>query len=289
MLFAQISKPLILDGATGTEIDRRGIPTTLPLWSAGALETHPDVVRQIHVDYINAGADIITTNTFRTHTRNVGDAAQAATLTHTAVELARQAANTSKRKVYVAGSIAPLEDCYSPHLTPSVTICRREHTEMVENMLSIPNGVDFLLLETMNTIHEVVAAAEAAHARDVPFAASFVLDEHANLLSGESLAATVEALTPYQPSALLINCIPTRHINEALTELAKHAGEIPIGAYGNMGTPDDVVGWAAAHDMSPEHYCEHAAIWVKQGAMIIGSCCGSNPKHTVALRQMLAR
>lgn len=274
--------PLVLDGATGTEIDRRGIPTTLPLWSAGALETHPEVVRQIHADYIQAGADIITTNTFRTHARSVRNSQRARQLTQTAVRVAQEAAADAPRKVWVAGSIAPLEDCYSPQLTPAMGYCLREHMEMAQNL----QGVDFFLIETMNTLHEAAAAAQVAQHTDTPFVVSYVLNDAFDLFSGEPLAAAIDAVLPFAPAAILINCIPTRHLSAALAKL-RDLTDLPIGAYGNMGTPDDVVGWAAEHDLSPEIYCQHATDWLAHDVKIIGSCCGSTPAHTAAIRQLV--
>jgi len=162
------NKPLVLDGAMGTELARRGVDTSQEEWSAAALETAPDVVRQVHIDYIRAGADIITTNTFRTHARSLQSSARAREWTHKAVRLAQEA--VGERSVYIAGSVAPLEDCYSPHLTPPVSYCLREHRELIHNL----EGVDLLLIETMNTVHEAAAAAQNAHAAGIPFVVSLV-------------------------------------------------------------------------------------------------------------------
>ena len=105
----------ILDGATGTELTRRGVDTTLPLWSAGALidPQGRDVLRCIHSDYIRAGAQIVTANTFRTHRRSLakgGKGGRAGELTHLAVQLVREAVEQvpAAHRVFVAGSIAPL-------------------------------------------------------------------------------------------------------------------------------------------------------------------------------------
>ena len=278
-----LEHPLVLDGATGTEIERRGIPTTLPLWSAGALQTHPDVVREIHLDYVRAGADIITTNTFRTHARNVGDPAQARELTSLAVELARDAAKQGERRVFVAGSVAPLEDCYSPQLVPDMTTCQREHQNHVQNL--VDGGVDFLLIETMNTVREAQAGAEAAHATGLPFVVGFVVGADGHLLSGETLSEAVETITPLEPTAFVINCVPTQQITEPLRQL-RMLTDLPLGAYGNMGIPDNDIGWTT-NMVDPAVYCQSASEWLNLGAKIIGSCCGSSPAHTRALRQLI--
>ncbi|HEU0114112.1 MAG TPA: homocysteine S-methyltransferase family protein, partial [Thermomicrobiales bacterium] len=112
-------KPLLLDAAMGTELDRRGVRTTLPLWSAIGLIAAPDVVRQIHLDNLAAGADIITTDTFRTIRRTFAkagrDPQEGVRLNAVAVDLARAARDKANRPdALIAGSIAPLEDCYSP-------------------------------------------------------------------------------------------------------------------------------------------------------------------------------
>jgi len=118
-------KPILFDGATGTELTRRGVATGLPLWSANALlsEDGTHVLGQIHADYLAAGAEIITANTFRTHIRALGSsgvAHRALELTGRAVEIARAAiAETPGDKArFVAGSISTLEDCYRPDLVP---------------------------------------------------------------------------------------------------------------------------------------------------------------------------
>lgn len=278
------NKPLILDGATGTEIDRRGIETTLPLWSAGALQTHPNVVREIHIDYLRAGADIITTNTFRTHAHNMNTAQEAREMTILAAKLAKEAVSEIGRTAFVAGSVAPLEDCYSPELTPSESYCQREHARMVENL--VDGGVDLILIETMHTIYETQAVAKAAHEADIPFIASFILNDVGQLLSGESLQTAIEAILPFEPSAFLVNCIPVNQIENALIDLQKLT-DLPIGAYGNMGSVDEISGWAIDEDLTPTHYCHSAESWLKLGAKIIGSCCGSNPEHTQALRKLV--
>src|SRR5690348_15797945 len=156
---------ILMDGGMGTEILRRGLPTTLPLWSAEVLLTHPEIVQQIHEDYINAGAEIIITNTFRTTERafakgNIADKAHDTTML--ACQLVHQAAEQAKPRhpIYVAGSMAPLEDCYSPELTPSPEDLLKEHYAYATDL--VEGGVDFLLLETMITLQEAMAAVRAA-------------------------------------------------------------------------------------------------------------------------------
>ncbi len=128
---------LLLDGATGTELNRRGVDTGLPLWSANALTTDTglNVLRQIHVDYLNAGADVLTANTFRTHRRALaGKGHDARELTRRAVATAQEAVAQFGKPAQVAGSVAPLEDCYRPDLVPTDDECRDEHSERIQHL-----------------------------------------------------------------------------------------------------------------------------------------------------------
>jgi homocysteine S-methyltransferase len=220
--------PILLDGATGTELNRRGVDTSLPLWSAAALLHSPETVRQIHADYVAAGAEVITANTFRTHERNlraggIADAHRAAAeLTAKAVALARRAADQS---AWVAGSLAPLEDCYSPHLTPDDAALDREHRQMAESLAAA--GVDLILVETHNSIREALAATRAAVATGLPVLVSFVCGADGRLLSGEALSAAAGAVLPLRPDAVLVNCAPARVMEALLRELrtACNAGQ----------------------------------------------------------------
>ncbi|BCX05246.1 MAG: homocysteine S-methyltransferase [Candidatus Roseilinea sp.] len=292
----------------GTELTRRGVDTTLPLWSAIALDAAPEVVAQIHRDYLDAGAHVITTNTFRTNVRalaKAGIAHRARELTFRAVELARQAVAQWRQgdkgtggqgerllvswspglPVRVAGSIAPVEDCYSPELVPSDAELAEEHAILARNLADA--GVDLILVETQNTVREAVAAARAARATGKPLWVSFTLDDGNRLLSGESLPDAVRAVLPFAPEAILVNCIPVKQVASALTLLRQAApSHIAIGAYGNVGHVDEIVGWTLTNAVSPEAYAEAAREWRDLGATIIGGCCGTTPEHIAALRDI---
>ena len=204
-----VPRPILLDGATGTELNRRGVNTDLPLWSARALLEAPDVLRQIHADYVRAGAELLTADTFRTHRRSLargGQADRAAELTRLAVSLAREAAALAApgRECFVAGSQAPLEDCYSPELVPPQADCEREHAELAGHLAAA--GVDLILVETMNTIREAVAAVRAARATGLPVLASFVCrsDSSGPITTrfSSGLMAVTKRLAPKAPSPL---------------------------------------------------------------------------------------
>jgi homocysteine S-methyltransferase len=277
-------RPLLLDGATGTELNARGVGIDLPLWSAAALISHPEVISQIHTDYVESGAEIITANTFRTHARNLAAAdlaPHAAELTTKAVRLARQAAS---EQVWVAGSQAPLEDCYSPQRVPDQSCLEREHLLMSTNLADA--GVDLILVETQSTVRESVAALQAATSTGLPTFVSFVCGMNGHLLSGESIASAVRGVMPFEPDAVLVNCLPINAVPGALAELQSAAGEIPCGVYANIGYSDAVQGWVnVAEDAA--HYCEQARLWIDAGAKLVGGCCGTTPEHIRLIAESL--
>ena len=295
-------RPILLDGATGTELNRRAVDTSLPLWSAHALVAAPEVLRQIHMDYLRAGAEVITANTFRTHRRSLargGFGHRALELTAQAVTIARDAVREHAAKHsaddhhehFVAGSLAPLEDCYSPQLAPPPEECEREHTEMAEHLAEA--GVDLILVETMNTIREAVAAAKAARATGLPVISSFVCGADGKLLSGETVTTAFETVAPLGVVGVCVNCTPSTTIEVPFAELRAavqlRAGRaMPrIGLYANIGHTDAVQGWTITADVSPLEYARLAAAWLKQGASIVGGCCGTTPAHIAAVRATL--
>jgi S-methylmethionine-dependent homocysteine/selenocysteine methylase len=275
---------IILDGAMGTEFERRGIPTPGPLWSASALLTHPDSVRQIHEEYVRAGAEIVTANTFRTNPRAVSRAAlglQAHELTHVAVRLAQEARErVADHQVWIAGSMSPAEDCFSPDLVPDRDAALREHRLLASWLADA--GVDLILIETMNTVREAVAATTAAIPTGLPVCVSFVCSDDGHLLSGETLADAVASVEPLGPVAFLVNCTPTPAISTALQTLAAHTS-LPIGAYGNLGPPISATEWSLEREITPERYRAYARDWIALGARIIGGCCGTTPEYVRAL------
>ena len=280
-----LSTTVILDGATGTELNCRGCDTALPLWSASALLEAPDLLREVHESYVAAGSQIITANTFRTHERNLaagGIHGQAAQLTKQAVDIAREAA---QGKALVAGSQAPLEDCYSPELVPNDATLVREHSKMAGHLLDA--GVDMILIETQNTIREAQAAAIAAKDTGLPFLVSFVCDTNGTLLSAESLQHAVETILPLNPAAIMLNCSAAPNMTALIQKLSQHAENLPIGCYANIGLADPIQGWINTDAESPTRYAEYALAWLKAGATIIGGCCGTTPEHIQRLSRLI--
>jgi len=283
---ARRAPPLVLDGALGTELERRGVATGLPLWSARALLAAPDAVLAIHRDYVAAGAELLTANTFRTQRRTLGReglGARAAELTGLALHLARRAAGEAARPVFVAGSAAPLEDCYRPDLVPGAEALAREHAEHAEQLAAA--GADCILAETMNCAREAAAAARAARATGLPLLASFVCGPGARLLSGEPLADGLASVAAEGPLAVGVNCLPAEEADACLPVLAGCG--LPFFVYPNLGSPDPVRGFAPRDDCTPGAFAALARRWVDAGASLLGGCCGTRPEHVRALAELV--
>jgi len=281
----EVAQPLLLDGATGTELSRRGIDLNDPSWTARAILENPRTLWQIHRDYVEAGAEIITANTFRTHARSlasIGQSRAARDLTLQAVQIARDAAGA---ETYVAGSIAPLEDCYSPQRTPDNSALLQEHADMADALAAA--GVDFLLIETQITIREGAIAAQAAHSTGIPFGVSFVCNAAGNLLSGESLLDACRAVAPFQPALFLVNCVPMDEVENDLHPVQMAGPGIPLGAYANTGRLLADGSWESTDGKLPAVYAEYASRWIAAGFRLMGGCCGTTPLHISHLYKML--
>jgi S-methylmethionine-dependent homocysteine/selenocysteine methylase len=279
--------PLLLDGALGTELERRRVAGPLPLWSAAALLDAPGKVLEAHAAEVEAGADVLTANTFRTHRRTLARAGlgeRASDLTRRAVALAREAAASAPRPVYVVGSLSPLEDCYRPDLVPDDAALEAEHAEQAARLAAA--GVDGILVETHNTVRELAAAARGAKATGLPVIASMITDGAGRLLSGEPIEDAVSALASIRPEVLAINCVPARRLVNDLRALASANSGALLGAYGNLGRPMEDGGYAEA--ATPEGYARFAGSWLDAGARLIGGCCGTSPRHTAALAGLIA-
>jgi S-methylmethionine-dependent homocysteine/selenocysteine methylase len=309
---------MVLDAAMGTELSRRGANTAPPLWSARALAEAPELVEAIHRENVAAGAEILTIASFRLHRRNLRERSCSLSqgeLVATAVTLARNAASEFSSKVnrdaqqerravrpsdtaippskkilssvWIAGSLAPLEDCYRPDLVPSEAEIFSEHREMAAALAGA--GVDLILIETMNSIRELVASTSAAVSTGLPVLASMVADGQGRLLSGEAIGDAASALLSLSPppDALGINCVPARRIGGDLAQLRDAAPEIPLVLYANAGRALDEAKGLFTEPIDPYEYASLARGWLGVGARIIGGCCGTNAAHLRALRSLL--
>jgi S-methylmethionine-dependent homocysteine/selenocysteine methylase len=271
---------VLLDGPMGTELCARGVRTPLPGWSAHALEEAPEIVCAIHRDYADAGAGVHTANTFRTQARLFpGRWAQ---LARRAVELARASVPPQAR---VAGSIAPLADCYRPDLSPARDDpggTRREHAQLARVLADA--GCDLILCETFPRVDEGLLALEAALETGRECWLSFTPGPRADLLRPAEVAAAARTAARLGAGAVLVNCVPTARAVEFVAPLADAlAGSgATSGCYANAGEPEEHMGWTSA-PLDAGLYADAAAGWRERGATILGGCCGTGPAHVRAL------
>jgi S-methylmethionine-dependent homocysteine/selenocysteine methylase len=276
------ARPILLDGATGTELQRRGVETRLPLWSAHALTSDAGLrlLAEIHAEYVAAGAEVLTTNTFRTTPRALGRAgllARWVLLNRRAVEAARAAARPG---VLVAGSIAPLEDCYEVESVPGQQECLREHLRQADLLARL--GVDLLLVETMNCRREARAALLGARSTGLDVLLALCPGAPDRLLSGEPFEEALPRLLDAgggRIAGVLLNCAPPEVLERAAPILARILGDIPWGLSAHLGAPDPVHGWRLPDEHAPEAYASWGRARIEEGARFASGCCGTTPAH----------
>ncbi|MET3579521.1 S-methylmethionine-dependent homocysteine/selenocysteine methylase [Mesorhizobium robiniae] len=284
---------ILTDGGMGQELVRRSSSEPTPLWSARVLIDEPDLVRDLHAEFIRAGARVITINTYSaTPERLAREGAEELfrPLQKRGIELARQARDQAGDAA-IAGCLSPLFGSYAPALTISfqdtLDIYRRIVAEQAD-------GVDLFLCETMASAEEARAAVTAASESDKPVWVSWTLADHGapRLRSGETIAAASSALDGLPVAARLINCCRPEAIAAALPELIGLGG--PVGAYANGFTSIEALKHGgtvevlhARHDLDPDAYAGQAVGWVETGVDIVGGCCEVGPPHIAALRDRL--
>ncbi len=283
---------LLIDGGCGAELSQQGIGVGPPLWSASGVHRAPGVVREIHRSHVEAGAQLITALTFRTHRRSlerVGLVGCSLRLTCTAVRLAREAveAASPERTVLVAGSLSPLEDCFRADLVPDAEEALAEHRERANELAFA--GVDLVLAETFNSRAEAEIAMSAAHEAGLPVIVSFTLRRDGRLPSGESLRDCARAIVSAKPLAIGVNCCLPSVVGTAVAVLLEECRgtRIAVGAYPNAGASLGRQGWSFSHTSPPSVLAESALPWVEAGARWVGGCCGATAGHIGALERAL--
>ncbi len=279
-------KPLLLDGALGTLLQFRGYELPSPQWSAAILESQPEVITSIHREYLKAGAEVITTATFRTTSRvysQLGKSEIAKDLNFRAVQCARDAIGKGNNQ-FIAGSVAPLEDCYRPDLVPENNQLYSEHREQIGWLIEA--GVDVLLFETMNSVEEAAICSEIAAEFQFPFFTSVVCDAPGQLLIGEPVTSVVDAIVEYNPLGILVNCTHPETLKKSLNILNGYTS-IPIGGYANVGKSQPVQTGVIDEVNSPAEYAGFVQQWLRFNVNIIGGCCGTTPEHIQALYKLI--
>ena len=279
----------LLDGAMGSEFIRRGEILPPHTWSADVNLTNPDLLYGIHQEYVTAGVDYLTTNTFRTTPRayqktglSYKEAYNTAKISmHNAVQMARKASNDS---IKILGSIAPLEDCYSPDLFPGADLATKEFSVIAEWLAD--ERIDIFLLETMNNILETKTCLDVVEKYKLPIWVSFNLLDSDHIQSGESLKDAIKMVDKFSVDCVLLNCNPLNRTFSALETLARYCSG-KWGIYPNLGvgepSPDGII----KDYHSDAEFIDLTKNAVKLGATVVGGCCGSNPKHIELLKNLI--
>ncbi len=286
---------ILLDGSLGQELINRKASGQGVLWSAKALFDAPEVVQEVHEDYIRAGADIIATNSYsciRNNFEPEGLLSRLGEMNRLAAELAQRARDNCGKPVLIAGSMGPQNGSYRPDLVGSYEETEALYREQAEFLAP---HVDFFICETMSCLLEARAAVTAATATGKQVWLSWSIDDSgaAKLRSGESIREAWEDIADSGVGAVLLNCSPPEAITRVLPELVSLC-DIPVGAYANAFTPIpekwDFHGEESIPpsrtDVTPQAYAEHAARWVAAGARIIGGCCEVGPAHIAQLNRL---
>ena len=281
-----MTKLSILDGAIGSELILKGEILPPDIWSAKVNLSNPNLLLNIHKEYINAGSNYITTNTFRTTTRAYKKTslsnAQANKLAKksmdAAINIAKKA--SENKSIKILGSIAPLEDCYSPQLFPGVENAKNEFSIIAKWLKE--GGVDGYILETMNNIVETQTCLEAVQDYKLPVWVSFNLSDSYHIQSGETLENAISMTTNFDADCILLNCNPIDRTNSGLKIMASQCSS--WGIYPNLGigepSPDGII-TNYYSDNKFLKLCENA---INLGASVIGGCCGTSPRHIKLLK-----
>jgi S-methylmethionine-dependent homocysteine/selenocysteine methylase len=286
----------MLDGGLGQELQRHGGGEPTPLWSAQVMTDQPELVKRVHLDYLRAGADVITINAYSATRCRLGPAGREADfegLQRLAGELAVEArAESNRPDALIAGCLSPYEWSYRPELTPPYDDLWPRYAEAAR--IQAPY-VDVMICETMGSIDEGRAAARGAAEAGVPIwlAWSVLDDQSARLRSGEPLAAAIEAIGGID--AVLLNCSVPEAITTALPLLA--AAGLPFGGYANgfdhiadeFRPGSDVSVLSGRHDLDPRTYADVVSGWIDEGATIVGGCCEIGPDHIRELARRFGR
>jgi homocysteine S-methyltransferase len=275
----RINRPLILDGAIGSLLQQSGVPSHKKAWTTFANIDYPDKVLQIHKDYIDAGADIITTNTFRTNPAALSDYTdkKQIELLDAAVKMAKDA--VAHAPVFIAGSNAPAEDCYQKRRILTKNQLQKNHHKHIS--LLMDKGCDFILNETQSHFDEIKIICEYCSGKSIPFIISIYFDELLKCLSGESAKEIFEYVKDFSPLAIGINCISPAQFNAT-----EKSFDFNWGYYLNCGSgnPEDAL---IQCGVSPDAYFETVKASLKFSPSFIGACCGSNPSHIKKIKHFL--
>jgi S-methylmethionine-dependent homocysteine/selenocysteine methylase len=292
----------VLDGGMGRELLRIGAPFRQPEWSALALTEGPDHVVQAHTNFIDAGAQVITTNSYAIVPFHIGDQRftnEAHELAATSGICARRAADRAERRLLVAGSLPPLFGSYQPELFRAAD-APRIIDPLVEGLA---DHVDVWLGETLGSIDEARAVRDAldrAAIADRPLWISYTLADTGDLRSGEVVADAVLAALDLGADTILFNCCQAETIAGAIEIAATLAtGVAAVGGYANRFSTSSSRSSAGGganqsldalrDDLDIETYGQFVQHWLDAGATVVGGCCGIEPAHIARIASLVTQ
>ncbi len=287
----------IMDGGMGGEIRKRLTGAATGIWSAAALVRDPCLVGQIHREYIEAGAQMIMTNTYATvpsYLCKEGLEDRFEELAGIAGKIARDTVIASGQPVLIAGSIPPLDESYRPDLVPPEDVAAPIYEKLV---IALRDYVDLFICETMSSAEEahIAASQTIAHGGGKPVYVAWTLNETPGkgLRSGESVTQAFERLADLPVAGFMFNCTAPEAIEAALDEI-RPLTDKPLGCYANRlirippGSTLDGVFKNERDEVSTADFVATTKRCIDKGATLVGGCCGIDPAHIAALTRSLA-
>ena len=284
----------LLDGGMGQELFLRSNKPATPLFSAQAMLDDPEMVIQLHCDFISAGADLICINSYAATPERLArdaDISVFAKIQKAAVRAALIARDNSQKPVRIAGCLPPLVASYHTELIPPENQARASYELIIQQQ---EHSVDLFIAETMSSVAEARYVCDAVANTDKPVWVSFTVDDRDGtcLRSGEALMAGVEGAVIRGAEVVLVNCSTPEAVGQSMAILSKQ--DLLFGGMANgyvaaaeLKAGDTVDTLATRDDLDPNGYAEHAMSWVEQGATMIGGCCGVGPAHIAELRRRI--
>lgn len=280
--FKNLSKPLLLDGACGSVLQNSGFEIDPELWSSVLSFVNPDAVFEVHKSYADAGADIITTNTFRTNPEAIKRSSYSYNwieLVNRSVDLAKEAAGA--KDMIVAGCNAPAEDCYSPRRTLSLTRLEKNHALHIDELMKA--GCDIILNETMGHLDELMIASRYCGTNSIPFITSIYFDENLRLFGGESVEDAITMVMEFEPLLISFNCVNLTAFSNLFNAYKPLP---PFGFYLNCGT-GKITDPQMHSCITPDEYISGISGFLGENLKMIGACCGSTADHIKKLREFI--
>ncbi|MGH2460098.1 MAG: bifunctional homocysteine S-methyltransferase/methylenetetrahydrofolate reductase [Chloroflexota bacterium] len=278
--------PILADGAMGTQMFARGVRADQCLDAINL--TEPDLVQQIHREYIAAGSELIETNTFgatRFRLAPFGLADRAGDINRQSARIAREAREIMGESVFIAGAIGPSGALFQPIGSVSYSEAGDAVREQVEAL--VEKGVDLLIFETFTDLHELIAGVQAAQSvSELPIVASLSFNDNHRTASGHDVAQVVVALEQLDVPVIGVNCgIGPQQALDLVGQLHRATDRF-VGAMPNAGYPVRV-GGRISYFATPGYFASFARTAVAAGATLVGGCCGTTPDHIRAMRDVL--